>query len=115
MVLGSLILFDTAEPIMRVSWSLIIAFPVATAVITLFLVRAVLQAHRQKVLGGRKGIIGEKGIAKTLISEKKRGKVFVHGETWNAISVETIKKDDDVVVEKIDHLTLTVRRERSSS
>jgi len=114
MVLGSLILFNTAEPIMRVSWSLIIAFPVTTAVITLFLVRVVLKAHRQKVLGGGKGMIGETGYAKTSISLKKPGKVFVHGEIWDAFSEETIEKGDAIVVEGIRKLTLTVKKERSS-
>lgn len=110
MVLGSLILFDTAEPIMRVSWALIASFPITTAGITIFLVRAVTRAHRQKTLSGKEGLIGSQGIVNAAVSPEKEGKVFVHGELWNAISEEKIKKNEMVIVTGVERLTLRVKK-----
>jgi len=36
--------------------------------------------------------------------------VMVHGELWQAVSDEEIKKDEEVVVEDVKGLTLKVRR-----
>ena len=60
---------------------------------------------------GEKGMIGEKGTAKTPISAKKEGKVFVHGELWNATSDEDIKKNDKISVIEINGMLLKVKKE----
>jgi len=110
MILGSMLLFDSPVPMMRVSLSLILSFSLTTAAITLFLVRAVITAHRAKVLSGKKGLIGEKGEAKTQLSAKKEGKVYVHGELWNAIADEEIKKGEKVIVEEIEGMLIKVKK-----
>ena len=108
MILGSLLLFDTTVPIMKVSIALILSFTLTTAGITIFLVRAVIRAHRQKKRGGQAGIIGEKGEVYSPLEAGKEGKVFVHGELWNTIAKEDIAKSEKIVVEGIDGMTLTV-------
>ena len=109
MVLGSMLLFDSPDPLMRVSKSIIFGFSLATAGITLFLVRSVIRSHRAKVQGGKEGLIGETGEAQTTLTPGKKGKVFVHGEIWTARSDETIKKGDEVVITAINRLILTVK------
>ncbi|MCK5580017.1 MAG: nodulation protein NfeD [Candidatus Omnitrophica bacterium] len=110
MILGSLLLFDSSVPLMRVSLSLILSFTLTTAGITLFLVRAVIRAHRQKKRGGKEGLVGEKGEAYSALTAGEEGKVYVHGELWNAISDENIKKGEKVTVEEVDSMTLKVKR-----
>ncbi|MGD0662107.1 MAG: SPFH domain-containing protein [Syntrophorhabdales bacterium] len=45
-----------------------------------------IEAHLAKVKTGREGLVGETGVARTDIAPS--GKVFVHGELWDAISEE---------------------------
>ena len=93
-----------------ISRSAIIAFSLTTSAITLFLLRSVIRAHRAKVLGGQEGLIGVVGEAKTHFAPGKKGKVFVHGELWNAVSDETIRKGDEVIVEKVEGLTVKIKK-----
>jgi membrane-bound serine protease (ClpP class) len=67
-----------------------------------------LRSQRRKPTTGRKGIVGEIGVARTNIT--KTGKVFVHGELWNATSQEVIKKGERVRVVKIEGLTLEIEK-----
>ncbi len=113
MVLGSLLLFDASDESMRVSLSLIAAFSVATALITFGLVRAVVRAHTQKVLSGKEGLINQQGTAETALTPGKRGKIFAHGELWNAVSEEPVEKGADVIVTSIDGMTVTVRKKKT--
>ena len=51
-------------------------------------------------------MIGATGVALSPIAP--RGKVFVHGEYWDAVSHTAIERDAAVTVTAIDGLTLTV-------
>jgi membrane-bound serine protease (ClpP class) len=110
MVLGSLFLFDSVDPVMRVSAPIIFAFTVTTLLFTLFLMRSILRVHRQKPSGGREGLVGEIGEARSDIVAGKVGKVFVHGELWNARSEEPIKMSDEIEIISIHGLELKVKR-----
>lgn len=110
MVLGSLILFKSSEQIMRVSLILIASVALTTATITIVLVRAVIISHRKKVISGQEGLIEARGHAKTHLIPGKEGKVFVHGEIWNAKSGEEIKKGKEIKVVKVDGMRLEVKR-----
>jgi len=66
----------------------------------------VFKAQVTKPKTGAKGLIGEIGVAKTDI--KPEGKVFVHGELWNATSKDTIKQGEKVRVVKVVNLVLEV-------
>lgn len=110
MVLGSLLLFESPYEIMRVSLTLIISLTLATAFITLILVRAVIISHKRKVVSGKEGLAGEIGHAQTDITLGKEGKAFVHGEIWNAVSKENIKKGDKIKVVSVDGMTIEVRK-----
>ena len=110
MVLGSLLLFESSDQIMRVSLNLIISFTLATAGITIVLVRAVVVSHKRKVVSGKEGLIGEIGRAQTLISRDKEGKVFIHGEIWDSLSKEEVKEGEKIEVVKVDGMVLEVKK-----
>jgi membrane-bound serine protease (ClpP class) len=110
MVLGSLLLFNSPHEWMRVSSTLILSLTLSTAVITLVLVRAVVSSHRKKIKGGREGLIGETGQAETEIRPGQEGKVFVHGELWNAVSNQKIAAGDKVKIVNLDGMTLEVQK-----
>jgi membrane-bound serine protease (ClpP class) len=58
------------------------------------------------VVTGAQGLVGETGVAQTALSPQ--GKVFVHGELWDALASTTLLPGQLVVVRKIDGLTLHV-------
>ena len=110
MVLGSLLLFESPYQLMRVSLMLIFSFSTATAFITVGLLRAVVIAHKRKVVSGKEGLLGSIGKARTKIDPKLEGKVFIHGEIWNAVSKEKIKKGDSIQIVRVEGLTLEVKK-----
>lgn len=110
LILGSMLLFDSVDPIMRVSRSLVYSFSIATGAITLFLTYSVMRSQRAKIIGGQEGLIGQIAETQKPISSNQKGKVFVHGEIWNAISEDTIKKGEEATITEVNGLTLKVER-----
>ena len=108
MVLGSLLLFPSPEPYLRLSRGLIVSTALVTALFFIFVVAKVIEAHREKPISGREGMLGEQGIAETDLSPE--GKVMVHGEYWNATSTEPIGKGEKVEVVAMEGLLVTVRK-----
>ena len=109
LVFGSTILFNQPYRFLKVSLSVIIPVAAALGLISTFLVALAIKAQRKKVLSGKEALLGEKGTARTNIA--RRGKVFIHGEIWDAQSNRQIKKGEAVIVEKVEGLKLTVKKE----
>ncbi len=84
LTLGGLLLVDGPIPEMRVKLLTSLAVSVPFGLITAFLMSIAWRARRNKVVTGSQGIIGELGVACTDLTPS--GKVFVHGELWNAHS-----------------------------
>lgn len=108
LVLGSIILFEPSPPFYRLSYSLIGAVVLATALFFVFAATLVIKAHMKKSVTGIEGMIGLKGKATTRI--ERTGKVFVNGEYWNAVSDEIIDEGSDIIVTAVDGLNLHVKK-----
>jgi membrane-bound serine protease (ClpP class) len=106
MVLGGLLLVDAPIPEMRVHLLTALAVSVPLGGITVFLMSIALKARANKVTTGAQGLVGEIGIAQTSLSP--RGKVFVHGEIWDAMSASGVPAGQAVVVVAVDGLQLRV-------
>jgi membrane-bound serine protease (ClpP class) len=106
MILGALLLVDSPIPEMRIHLGTAIALTLPFAVITVFLLTLVLRARRSKVATGSAGMLGESGVALTDLAPS--GRIFVHGEYWNAISTAEVHSGARVRVTAIHGLTLTV-------
>jgi membrane-bound serine protease (ClpP class) len=104
--LGGLLLVDSPIPEMRVHLLTALAVSIPLGLITAFLMSIALKARRNKMVSGAQGLVGEVGIAQTALSP--RGKVFVHGELWDAISSSDLSAGQSVVVRRIDGLLLQV-------
>jgi membrane-bound serine protease (ClpP class) len=50
--------------------------------------------------------VGETGVARTALAP--HGKVFVHGELWDAVATAPLAAGQPVVVRQVDGLTLQV-------
>jgi membrane-bound serine protease (ClpP class) len=108
-ILGSIMLINSPLPEMRPAMPMIITFAVCFAAIFLFLTFKVFQAMKRKKETGREGLIGESGVAKTDI-DNHHGKVFVHGEWWNAVADGLIPAGSKIQVEAIENLLLKVKK-----
>jgi membrane-bound serine protease (ClpP class) len=106
LVLGGLLLVDGPIPEMRVNLLTALGVALPLGVITVFLMTIALKARANKVVTGMQGMIGQIGVAQTPLSP--RGKVFVHGEIWDASSSSTIPAGQNVVVRRVDGLMLEV-------
>jgi len=109
MLLGSFMLFDSADPVLRVSWSIILPSVLFTLLIFGVAVRLVVKAARNRPVTGFEGLLGEEGEANTQINANG-GTVFINGELWKAVSDEEISRFSAVIVEDIRHMVLKVRR-----
>jgi len=106
LTLGGLLLVDSPIPEMRVHLLTALAVSIPLGLITAFLMAIALQARRNKVVTGAQGLLGETGVAQTALSPL--GKIFVHGELWDAIASSVLPPGQLVVVRRIDGLTLQV-------
>jgi len=106
LVIGALLLVDSPIPEMRVKLATAMAVSIPVGLITVFLMTVAIRARRNKVLTGAEGLIGEVAVAQTALGPA--GKVFVHGELWDAVASASISAGEKVVVRKVDGLQLRV-------
>ncbi|MGA8440518.1 MAG: nodulation protein NfeD [Candidatus Sulfotelmatobacter sp.] len=106
LTLGGLLLVDSPIPEMRVHLLTALAVSIPLGLITAFLMSIAFRARRNKLVSGAQGLIGETGIAQTMLSPG--GKIFVHGEIWDAVSSSPVPIGQSVVVRRIDGLLLQV-------
>jgi membrane-bound serine protease (ClpP class) len=104
--LGGLLLVDSPIPEMRVHLLTALAVSIPLGLITAFLMSIALKARRNKRVSGADGLIGEAGVAQTALLP--RGKIFVHGELWDAVSSSDVSVGESVVVRRVDGLLLQV-------
>ncbi len=108
MIIGSLMLFESSQPFLRLSLWVMLPAVIFTALFFTLIVALAVRAYRRKPVTGMEGLVNLEGEAKTDVHEQG-GQVFVHGEIWGAWSDEPIKTGEKIVVEKVEALKLKVR------
>ncbi len=106
--LGSIMLFGKNPPALRVYqpflYTVVLTFSALLAGITYLAVKTL----RKKPVSGSEALIGKIGkVLEDIDSEK--GKIFVEGEIWKAISDEYIPKGSKVIIIAKEGLTLKVK------
>ncbi len=114
LILGSLFLIEEGSPYGELQKELIVSVSLFSALFFLGVGYLGLKAQKRKKITGMEGMIGEEGEA-IIDFEKGRGKVFVHGEIWDALSEDEIKKGDRVVVVGLKGLKLIVKKSEENS
>lgn len=107
LVIGSLMLFDGADPSVRVSPGLIAFAAAISLAVVLFLMWNVLRASKRQVATGIEGMVHERGRARSDMNPA--GKVFVHGEVWDAVADRPVPPGGVVEVVAVDGMLLRVR------
>lgn len=108
MVLGSLMLFESPDPYLRVSWDVILVTVLATTAFFTVVVAKALTVHRLRPTTGQEGLIGAVGVAETGLAPE--GKIFVRGEYWDGWSDEPITAGSRVKVLEVDGMRLKVEK-----
>ena len=110
LMLGSLMLFESGSSEMRVSLSVLVTTLVLVSGFFVVVAGLVFRAHAAKPMTGAGGLIGEIGVVKRTLDPA--GKVFVHGELWNATAAEPpIAEGTRVRVQNVVNLILEVEPE----
>ena len=109
LLIGSIMLIDVPSSWLSLSWGPILAAVLMTSIFFLGVISYAIKAQLSKVKTGREGLLGETGTAESEIAP--RGKVFIHGELWDAISEQPIASGERVRVAAVDGMTLRVKKE----
>ena len=109
LALGLFFLFEDQTlptPALRVSFWTILPLVLFFAVMMFWIGHLVISAHRRTPATGEEGMIGRTAEVRQTIAPE--GKVFLHGEYWDATASEPIESGQRVRVVSMDGLRLTV-------
>ncbi|MGD9193140.1 MAG: nodulation protein NfeD [Desulfobacterales bacterium] len=106
LLLGSLMLFEGNTPDMKLSLNVLLPTIILISGFFVVIASLVFRAQISKPTTGSQGLVGEIGIVKQALAPE--GKVFVHGELWNAWAREAIDEDVKVRVVEVVNLVLEV-------
>jgi membrane-bound serine protease (ClpP class) len=107
-VIGSIMLIDLPHSIFAISWKTIAVVGALSGIFFFGVLSYAVKAQLSRVKTGREGLVGEEGTTQTELFHE--GKVFLHGEIWNARSDEHIGKGVKILVTGVEGLLLTVKR-----
>jgi membrane-bound serine protease (ClpP class) len=105
LILGALLLIN-GPPELQIHLSTALAVSLPFALITMFLMTLVVRARANKAITGEEGLIDEVGEARTALAPA--GKIFVHGEYWDAVSNAPVESGAEVRVVGFDGMKLRV-------
>jgi len=107
-LIGSLMLFNRADPLFRLSLSYIIPATIVTALFFLLILGKGLRAQLLPIKAGAETMIGKTITALTPI-DSRGGRVFVEGEHWQAVSDAPIEQGQAVEIAAVQGLTVKVK------
>ena len=111
LLFGSMILMDSRAPELQVSSSVVFPVVIGFGSIGILLVRLGLTSQRRAAVTGAAGLVGQTARALTAIEPDVPGRVFVHGENWQATAAEAIPEGARVTVTNIEGITLVVQKD----
>ena len=106
LIMGSLLLFDTSEPALRISLQVLVPAVVVASGFFIAVILLAVKAQLRKHYTGSESVIGSEAEAVSDIADD--GKVFLNGEYWKATSKEPVKKGAKVRVVQVEGLNLLV-------
>jgi membrane-bound serine protease (ClpP class) len=106
LLLGSLMLFEGESPEGRLAWQVLLPTLLVVSASFTAVAWVVFRAQRSKPTTGPAGLVGEIGFVKKALDPD--GKVFVHGELWNAVSQAPLAEGARVRVLQVKGLKLEV-------
>jgi membrane-bound serine protease (ClpP class) len=109
--LGAIFLFDQPPGVdLSLSWPVIASTSLSSAMFLILVVGMSLRARRRAVVSGREEMIGSR--AKVLDWSGQEGRVYVHGEVWQARASQPLAPNQEVRIVALQDLTLIVEPAR---
>lgn len=108
LLIGALILVDAPNPEVGIHLSTAAGVAISFGLIMIFLLRLVIKASRRPVLTGAEGMVGWIGVAESALEPE--GKVFIHGELWDAFAKVPVEPGARVQVVSVQDLRLEVQK-----
>jgi membrane-bound serine protease (ClpP class) len=110
LIAGGLLLFDTESSAFEISVPLVIFTAAVLGGFFVWIISKAVQARHGRVRTGAEELIGEHAVVRSPLDPV--GHVFVQGALWRAVPADSqpLAVGDEAIVEKVDGLTLTVRK-----
>ena len=105
-IFGAIMMFDSGVPGFGISLAFVVGLALSAGLFLLWLVSYLVRLRRRGAVSGRASIIGGTGTAMQSFTGK--GKVWLEGEAWVAVSKVPVEQGQEVVVRSMDGLTLEV-------
>jgi membrane-bound serine protease (ClpP class) len=109
MIIGSLMLFESPAPFMKLSLSIILPAVIVTTLFFTLTFGLAFKAYKRKPVTGAEGLVGVTGIADTDVTPDG-GMVLLHGERWAAYSDEPVSKGEHIIVKSVFGLKVKVKK-----
>lgn len=107
--LGALMLFQDLPESMELSWAWLIPATILTTLFFVWIVTEGIRVQFSNNITGKESMIGKKAEVIESFNDH-RGRIFVNGEYWNAVSDEKLEKGETCEIVQIDGLTAKVKR-----
>ncbi len=105
-VIGSILLFETGAVGFELSWALVAAVALTSALFFMLVLAMAVKARRRPVVSGAEGMIGSLGDVMEWAGGE--GRVRVQGEIWRASAGAPLEPGQRVRVTALDGLTVVV-------
>ena len=105
-LVGAAILIEPDAVGFEINWSIVIAMAAVSLGLSMLVLRLAVTSRTRPVVTGVEEMIGIAGRVEDWSGSS--GHVFVHGESWNAVSAVPLSPGTLVRVTRVDGLTLTV-------
>lgn len=107
--LGALFVFQDLPESMSLSWGWLIPATLLTALFFFWIAYYGIKIQFTESTTGKESMIGKRAEVTDTINPNKGGRIFIHGEYWNAVSDEPIEEGSRCEVVEIEGLTMKVR------
>jgi membrane-bound serine protease (ClpP class) len=110
LVFGGLLLFDTDSDAFEISVPVVIFTGILLGGFFAWVITKAVQTRHRRIHTGSEELVGERAVVRSPLDPV--GHVFVQGALWRAIGADSgsFEVGDHVIVERVDGLTLTVRK-----
>ncbi len=112
-VFGSIILMDTDIPAFQIALPLIAALGLLSTLVLIVIARLLIRTRQQKTVSGTEAMIGDTVTVEQY--SEGQGKVWLHGELWNAYGPDVLQQGDQATIVDVNGLNLELAAAGSKS
>ncbi len=112
-VVGSVILMDTESEAFQIAVPLIIAVAVFSVLLLVMVFGMLIRSRRVALVSGDSAMLGEK--AEVMEDFIGQGQVWVHGELWQAVTEQPVKKGQLIPIKAINGLKLILSTKENTT